>query len=798
MAREVEFGPTVDSKTRTLRRTSVSAVTMFDPAEYGGCNRAWYFNKVRGLLKPDTISTTTGKEVHAQNEHYQKTGEDVLGLVARQGKHFLLPPGPGLLVEQEFGGTELWKRVGEAVASGLEKPDAASQWRMRTINSAGLVAHGVPFVGYIDNVNTRDYWLDNDGERRPMPPHCVEVHDHKTAKSIADYAKTGESLANTVQMVGYGKWVSVQFPHVTQVRLSHGYLQTKGRGASKRTTLISVDDVLNRWQRVEHQVSRMIQVARETDPNRVEANYESCDAYNPSGRADRGCPFKSVCERPPQQTLFDLIGDESAMSLMDMLQGSAGVPAQTPAAPAQSPPAAPAGAALCACGQPVDDKNVAALPTGQKYHMVGVPHLLSLAVPGALTAGAPSGEGDVGMRQGTPVAAPPAGGGMLAALTGMVSVPAGGASPVAPSVTPLPSPVATVPARANVPFRDGLLLRQRIGGQQVRIYQHAGEWYQQDIPASGAVGATSGTKPEQWFADVWEEIAQSPAAPVNAVAPPDAPQSVPPGNAEAVPPGTVVLSPSVAAVVAQHAAQSAPATAAPAAATVEEKVTPLEDWGGRVQAWWTTWAMCAASAAASPTFAEIAQGALGVAPEAVNQSVKVQLGKVLTKLGWTGSQKAGVKRYAPPGVAVRHPAGEAATKLGESPAAGSSAGESFSGGSVIGGDAEPGMEQLLLFVDCSTVTLSGFEVIDLEHWIAGLCAKLAAAAKPPLEDIRMAGSDHPLGYNKWEGALAACVRAFPPKGICRIDHVSESRVKQIVVEALRPLATGGFVRGLGR
>ena len=347
-ARGSGFGRTYDPENKVLLRTSVSTVSMSSPHEYGGCNRKFFFSKIRGIEEPKTTALDVGSDVHAQIEHYEKTGEDTLGTIARQGKHFIPEPGEGILIEHPFGNEQLvrefgyWRQIQEAVTKGEASRERAEAWFKEHIPSSALYAHGVPFVGYIDVVNLRKYWLDTDGVKQPMPPNSVELHDHKTTSNINLYAKS--HLEDTVQMIGYAEWAHRQWPQLELFRLSHGYFQTKGRGAEKRTVLISLDTVQEKWKGIEEQVLRMTQVARETDVKNVEPNYDSCNAY---GR--NGCFYKSICPRDPDRVLMDLLapagasldfgeprGDSQMSSLFDMFNDA--VPATVHAPP---PPVAP-------------------------------------------------------------------------------------------------------------------------------------------------------------------------------------------------------------------------------------------------------------------------------------------------------------------------------------------------------------------------------------------------------------------------------------------------------------------------
>lgn len=95
-----------------------------------------------------------------------------------------------------------------------------------------------------------------------------------------------------------------------------------------------------------------------------------------------------------------------------------------------------------------------------------------------------------------------------------------------------------------------------------------------------------------------------------------------------------------------------------------------------------------------------------------------------------------------------------------------------------------------IYVD---VLLAGITAGDLEPYIAARCEALAK--KGGVADIRFAAHDHPLAFGRWKGALAAAVKADPPApGAYLVTDVRESEIRQVVVEALRPLCAS-YVRG---
>jgi hypothetical protein len=237
MAHSVENG--------IIKRLSVSQVEKFDPTTPFGCNRRWWLRYVARLPEPQDASQELGEQVHAQIEHYLKTGEDGLGPIARAGKHLMPAPGPDLIIEHSIGGTE-------------------------------LTALGIPFSGRIDLLNPRETPL--------------EVLDWKTSSDIARYAKTPGQLRTSTQMVGYAKWAFGRTAS-EQLRLSHVYFQTRGRRAAEKITCtVDRETVTLAWRSVETIVGAMVEVARETESSKVEPNWNACTM-------GKGCPYSTHCPR---------------------------------------------------------------------------------------------------------------------------------------------------------------------------------------------------------------------------------------------------------------------------------------------------------------------------------------------------------------------------------------------------------------------------------------------------------------------------------------------------------------------
>lgn len=91
------------------------------------------------------------------------------------------------------------------------------------------------------------------------------------------------------------------------------------------------------------------------------------------------------------------------------------------------------------------------------------------------------------------------------------------------------------------------------------------------------------------------------------------------------------------------------------------------------------------------------------------------------------------------------------------------------------------------------VITAGFTSVDLESYVAQKCRALEKEFGAV--DIRCAPADSALGFGKWKGALAALVRDEPPApGVYLLNDVRGSEIREVVVEALRPLCAA-YVRG---
>lgn len=269
----------VDGK---LANLSVSSINLFD-VRHEGCPRKWYKRYVQGVRSAETKAQQRGTEIHAQIEHYLKTGEDNLSDSVRAGKHFIPHAlhNESYIVEYEFG-------------PGI------------------LSSAGIPINGKIDFMHTAPYEWTEQGINKTY--HLFEIIDWKTL-SDEKYAKKGIDLEHDTQMLGYAQvaasilYDQEYLDDYQSIRLSQVYFHTKKRAAYRSTIVTEIGTVIKNWEPVESVVREMKDVAQEKEFLKVPPNWNACVAYG-------GCPHRAECPRSPEQAIFDLLGKGRGMSLL--------------------------------------------------------------------------------------------------------------------------------------------------------------------------------------------------------------------------------------------------------------------------------------------------------------------------------------------------------------------------------------------------------------------------------------------------------------------------------------------------
>lgn len=395
-----------------IRFTSVSQLVLFDP-RYEGCNRKWAFRYVFGKKLKRTTALDKGDSFAKSLYNYLTTGVDALPPTLQPIKRFLPHPGPDLECERKFAtgrnGEDILKaiRIREAMLDGsIDRAAALSEFQ----KFAGLTIAGIPVEGAADFRHARGEYVDEDGTLRKefRGQVVVETGDLKSTTRIhpqivksgvnagsvlPGYAKTAEQVCDHPQMVGYGVY-STRYGGVTHVRLSHVYASKTKKEGAKRTGLLSVEQVLEKWHGRQADVAqKMEQVATALKIEDVEPSPSSCDAYyhvdpdDPAGkRTLKGCGYRYICPMSTMQIAPMMLGNfkEDAMSLFD----------QSPP-PAPMPPSEPSNGAT---RTPIDPAEYAAAVEAEKARLQAQ---LATVTPAPLSPAAPPAppfQGAVGVQ----------------------------------------------------------------------------------------------------------------------------------------------------------------------------------------------------------------------------------------------------------------------------------------------------------------------------------------------------------------------------------------------------------------
>lgn len=355
-----------------IRFSSITQIKLFDPRSEG-CNRKWWFQYPgkKKLLKTDALDK--GIDFGGKLEHYLKTGEMVLPPTLQPAQKFYPEPRNPLTgeldleVEQPLG--DIVKAVhfrDEYLKAANESQAFKDEILARMKRFAGLSAKDIPLDGAADYKHRRGSYKNEEGvETREHPSICVgEIGDQKVISRIKPHkimrgenaglvlpgwAKTGAQICDDVQMVSYGRSEIDKHPELTHIRLSHVYAQKTSKGGAKRTGLISVDEVLFRFERVENLVGEMVDVATADRVDDIKYNNYACDSFTHVSPEDGktilpGCGHRYYCSLPNTVAVQNILGryKESAMSLFDKLPpgalpGSSDAPPTTPTSPLSSP-----------------------------------------------------------------------------------------------------------------------------------------------------------------------------------------------------------------------------------------------------------------------------------------------------------------------------------------------------------------------------------------------------------------------------------------------------------------------------
>lgn len=289
-----------------LRYSSPSGLDKADTAQPDGCVRRWWYRYVKGIKEEQSKAAAEGDKYHEQIAYYLTTGQDMLAAVPRSAMHHIPTPGPDLCVE--------WALAPAA-------PDAVPNERGLIHvdpRSSVLYIAGLPIIGWVDLGHARG---TNKGTTEILeahdPPGTLEILDWKFTGDLDKKLKytTADQVASATPMIAYGHGMALASERSgwspSQLRLSHVYISTGKREPSRKVSkLVPRDEVGLRWE-ARAGVARSIQdAARETDPERVEANTRACDAYG------RACPYKPQCTAGMHGSLHKMFNYGKEMTKM--------------------------------------------------------------------------------------------------------------------------------------------------------------------------------------------------------------------------------------------------------------------------------------------------------------------------------------------------------------------------------------------------------------------------------------------------------------------------------------------------
>lgn len=335
-----------------LVQLSVSEVESFDPAQYGGCPRRWWFERAVDLRPEQTRAQAEGDAGHALLAHYFATGERPSGrplmgkaVTAAIVKGDLPAPGPDLQVERRF--------------DGQPKRDAAGNW-IPLDTSRTLAIAGVPFDGFIDLAFRRgdapEVW-----DHKFFTPARPELEPDPYA-----YCKRGSELLGTVQMPVYVLATARHWPDARRFRIVHHYVSKRGVDSLIRGAMVELDQVLERRDEIAKTIGTMAALAAATNQDDV-PHARRGGAKNPC-EAWLGCPHQSICRAYKGKSHVELTPEEAALfdSIPSFDEGETPAPV---AAPPPAPPPAPAAPAAprrhAFVDAPADDPAPAPVPTVQ-------------------------------------------------------------------------------------------------------------------------------------------------------------------------------------------------------------------------------------------------------------------------------------------------------------------------------------------------------------------------------------------------------------------------------------------------
>ena len=199
-----------------------------------------------------------GTDIHAETEHYLKTGE------IRTGR--------------EYGGEGDFRPYVEALAPHLPPPMHDELIIEQRIDMRCWDG-GPRWLGFIDI-----------GFSAATP---LQIKDIKSTSDFR-YAKTPLELKDNIQLNSYGRWVYHTTPYRGEIELGHIYIKTgtkvpKNPKVKPVSVVTDYDYVMDYWEREMETVREMQRVAVEVEKaHDLPPTISACGMYG-------GCPFRSDC-----------------------------------------------------------------------------------------------------------------------------------------------------------------------------------------------------------------------------------------------------------------------------------------------------------------------------------------------------------------------------------------------------------------------------------------------------------------------------------------------------------------------
>lgn len=227
----------------TLLSSSASAIVTSDETTPFGCLRKAWFEVRAGLKGADTKSLEMGNLVHAQVEHYLKTGQDALGKEARAGKEMIDK------IREMFPLFQI------------------EQW------IDALEIDGVKIRGRIDFIG-----------RHVGDDRIRGIIDWKTSSDIAKWGKTRNQLKKDTQMLIY-RQAAENTGCASDLYMAHAYFGTVKREHELVDTSINREQLSAGMDDIQKKLAVLKAAVKETDSYAVKGDKSKC------GR----CPYAVHC-----------------------------------------------------------------------------------------------------------------------------------------------------------------------------------------------------------------------------------------------------------------------------------------------------------------------------------------------------------------------------------------------------------------------------------------------------------------------------------------------------------------------